>query len=448
MKNQIGIIGLGVMGNALARNILNQGYSLSVYNKTFSKTKSFVENYSAEGYADLKSFLDSLKKPRIIILMISDFAVDQMIDELLFYLEEEDILIDGGNSFYKDTFKRIEKVHKNKVLYLGMGVSGGEKGALEGPSLMPSGDKKAYDYVENILKDIAAKRSDSIACVQYIGPEGSGHFVKMVHNAIEYAIMQLIAESYSLLKSFGYDLDEIADIFDHYNQGRLQSYLMEITSKIVNYQKKDEYLIEKIKDEAKQKGTGKWCAISSFEYEAAIPTLIEAVQARTFSQQPHGKDIHVRHNKSNELVDGIEKLLYLSIIMIYEQGFGLMNKASETHHWELNLSAIASIWQEGCIIKSSFLKQLEEVFKKHKSILEDENLQNEINQALNSWMNTIIKMMSSEIYAPVSCSAWTYYMGKKTALGMNLIMAQRDYFGAHGYERIDQQGQFHSNWNQ
>lgn len=451
MLSKIGVIGLGVMGKAIAKNIASKGYKVSVYNKTTSKMNVLLDEHIKEivGFEEIKDFINSLEKPRKILMMVSAEAVETVIDNILPLLEQKDILIDGGNSFYKNTETRMEKCKDYGIDYIGMGISGGEKGALHGPSLMPSGSFEAYKQLESIFKDIAAKTSKKEACVSYIGKGGSGHFIKMVHNGIEYADMQLIAEVYGYLKQY-YSNDEIADIFEKWNQGKLKSYLLEITIDILKYKEDGEYLLDKISDVVYHKQTGKWSSITGLELDVAIPSLIEAMQARIVTHKSRYKHSYDNNEpKSNVNLDGLEEAFYLSKIIIYDQGFEMMKKASEKYYWDLNLSEIAKIWQAGCIIQSSFIEELTEKFKTFDSIIYSSEIENRFHQKQESYRETISKIILSGIYAPVMLSTISYYEGIRSKhLSTNLIQAQRDYFGSHTYERIDEEGIFHTKWNQ
>lgn len=449
MYNKIGIIGLGVMGRSIALNINAHGYKISVYNKTYQKTEMLMQQYpEISGYQALREFVDSLEKPRKILLMVSANGVDAVLNKLLDLLDKEDIVIDGGNSFYLDSEKRMKRCEEKGIYYIGMGISGGEEGALKGPSLMPSGNIYAYQQIKEILTNIAAKNDEGDACVSYIGSGGSGHFVKMVHNGIEYAQMQLIAETYMTLIKANQSEAMIADVFDEWNQGELKSYLLEITSTILRYQdEKGDLLFDKIKDVAHHKGTGSWTSLSAIEYNEAIPSITAALQARFLSQkrkltQPSEGSFSV----SSDFIDHLKKSFYITKAIIYHQGFELMRKVSDEKNWNLNYSEIARIWQKGCIIQSSFLKEIIRIYQHGQSILEDPFISTYLNQNQNEWRGVLQMMIQHSIYAPVYLSSLTYYDGLRERMGMNLIQAQRDYFGAHTYERTDREGVFHTDW--
>lgn len=448
MKNKIGIMGLGVMGSSIALNLANHGYTVALYNKTVEKTKK-LETRSPyfKGYEEMKEWIDSLEKPRKILLMVAAFAVDDVIESLIDYLEAGDILIDGGNSFYKDSQRRMEYCLKKKIYFIGMGISGGEEGALKGPSMMPSGDERAYKEIEVILKSIAAKTDLNEPCVDYIGERGSGHFVKMVHNAIEYADMQLLAETYMALKKNGYHEKEISKIFRKWNEGRLKSYLLEISADILEYEENGDLLVTKIKEQAHHKKTGQWSSLTALQENIAIPSLIEALQARylsTYDKIPMSCETKKQDN--SQLVAKLEKSLYLSKIMVYHQGFEFMKQISEKEDWHLNLASLARIWQKGCIIQSSFLKEIMRVYLNDTDLLHDRSVQRIILNENMDWREALQSMIGNGVYAPVHLSALTYFDGLRSSMGMNLIQAQRDYFGAHTYERTDLDGVYHTEW--
>lgn len=448
MLNNIGIIGLGVMGKAIAQNIGDHGYTVSLYNKTYEKTALFVKQHTSfSGFEKLNDFVNSLEKPRKILLMVSANAVDYVLDQLLELVEKEDIIMDGGNSFYRDSERRMKQCAQKGIYFIGMGISGGEEGALHGPSLMPSSDHAAYVQVASLLENIAAKNDEGDACVSYIGQGGSGHFVKMVHNGIEYADMQLISETYMALKKNNYNNAQIADIFETWNQGELFSYLITITIDILRFSDEEGEVLDRIKDVAHHKGTGAWSALSAIEYNEAVPSLIAALQARFISSKK--KVNHAYDNDEqvdDSFIDDLKMSFYLSKVMIYHQGFELMKKVSDENNWGLDFTEIARIWQKGCIIQSAFLKKIISVYREGKTLLEDEKILQMIDHDQRNWRHAMQILIMKGVYAPVYLSSLTYYEGLSTCLGMNLIQAQRDYFGAHTYERIDKSGFYHTEW--
>jgi len=466
MKNYVGLIGLAVMGQNLALNIARKGYSISVYNRTPDRTKEFVEKRVKEEkiypYYDLKSFVESLEKPRKIILMVkAGQPVDDMINELLPYLEPGDLIIDGGNSYFKDTSRRIRELKEKGILYLGMGVSGGEYGALHGPSLMPGGTKEAYKLVEEMLLKIAAKTEDGPCCT-YVGDDSAGHFVKMVHNGIEYAIMQLIAEVYDVMrKVLNMTSEEIGDVFQTWNNGELNSFLMEISYKIMR--RKDEEtgkpLVEVILDKAEQKGTGKWTSQTALDLGIPTPTLNMAVEARIIS---HFKDLRVNLSKTlpvpkenlslnrEEVIRDLEKALLFGVFISFSQGLWLIDEASKTFNYTIDLSEVLRIWKGGCIIRAKLLNFLREIIKENPqnaNLLASEKAVNFLKDKIESAKR--ISNLGKLTGTPLLClnSALDYYFALATEnLPANLIQAQRDFFGAHTYERIDKEGIFHTEW--
>lgn len=458
MGNNIGVIGLGVMGKNIARNMLSHGFKVSGYNRTFAKTQSLIDmNISGfSGYESIKDFVDSLESPRRIFLMVpAGEAVDKTIDELLPLLDKGDIIMDGGNSFFKDTNKRNKKLTDLGIHYFGVGVSGGEEGALKGPSIMPSGNKESYPLVGKILEAISAKKDGEPCCV-YIGPEGSGHYVKMVHNAIEYADMQLLAEIYLVLKYVnGYSNKQIADIIEEWNKGEVSSYLVEITYQVLR--EKDDLteneLIDMIKDVAGNKGTGRWTSIEALEQEFNASLLTAAYQARVMSNNLHLRKELAGSVKIKEVealpVEEIHKAYSLAKSVAYSQGFGLYIDASKRYGWNLNLKEIAAIFRAGCIIKARLLSDIMEAYADGADNLllyktfKEKVLNN--NEALREFN---IAGLKAGLALPVFSSASTYLnQVSSECLGANVIQGQRDYFGAHTYERVDREGFYHHKWS-
>lgn len=469
VKQQFGVIGLAVMGKNIAMNVESRGYSLSVYNRTFKKTEDFLKN-EAEGKnffgaKSIEEFVDSLEKPRKILLMVqAGAATDATIETLKPLLDKGDILIDGGNTFFKDTIRRNKELDQSGIHFIGTGVSGGEEGALKGPSIMPGGQKEAYDLVSPILEAISAK-VDGSPCVTYIGPNGAGHYVKMVHNGIEYGDMQLIGEAYFMLKNIlGYDADQLHKVFSEWNKGELDSYLIEITADI--FTKKDDEtgkpMVDMILDTAGQKGTGKWTSQSSLDLGVPLPVITESVFARFISAM---KDERVKASKilsgpsaqntpyegdNEELVEAIRKALYMSKIVSYAQGFAQMRAASDENDWNLRYGDIAMIFRGGCIIRAQFLQKIKEAYD-HEPDLANLLLDSYFKGIVEDYQTSLRKVLSIAmdrgIPVPGFASALAYYDSYRTeTLPANLLQAQRDYFGAHTYQRIDKEGIFHTEW--
>lgn len=467
-KPQIGVVGMAVMGKNLALNIESRGYSVAIYNRTGSKTEKVVADHPDKNLVPsytIEDFVNSLETPRRIILMVKAGApTDATIKSLLPHLDKGDVLIDGGNTFFQETMRRNEELDNSGINFIGMGVSGGEKGALEGPSLMPGGQKEAYDLVEPILKKIAAKAEDGEACVTYVGPNGAGHYVKMVHNGIEYGDMELIAESYNLMRNLlGLSNDEISDVFDEWKDGELKSYLIDITADILT--RKDDLgtgkpIVDVILDRAGNKGTGKWSSQSALELGVPQSLITESVYARYISAM---KDERVAASQvlpnpefdlgdvdKKELVEKIRRALYFSKIMSYAQGFEQLRVASENYDWNLNYGDMAKIWREGCIIRAQFLQKITDAYEKNPE-LKNLMLDDYFKKIVEEYQNDVRDIAALAIKAGVACpgfsSAITYYDQYRSAhLPANIIQAQRDYFGAHTYERTDREGVYHYEW--
>jgi 6-phosphogluconate dehydrogenase len=464
--NDIGLIGLAVMGQNLALNIARKGYSVSVYNRTSERTKEFIENKVKEEkifpYYDIKSFAESLNKPRKIILMVkAGKPVDDMINELLPYLEKGDLIIDGGNSYFGDTSRRIEELKDKGILYLGMGVSGGEYGALYGPSLMPGGTKEAYNLVEDILLKISAQ-TELGPCCTYVGNGSAGHFVKMVHNGIEYAIMQAIAEIYDFLrKVLNLSSNEIACIFEEWNRGELNSYLMEISYKIMRFKDYEtgKNLVELILDEAEQKGTGKWTAQTSLDLGIPTPSLNIAVEARIMS---YFKKERVKLSKwvkkiypkiffdKDKVIEDLKRSLLFSIFTSFSQGIWLISEASNVFKYDIDLLEVLRIWKGGCIIRAKILDFLRDILRDNNenvNLLAHEKSFSFLLDKFNSIKNIINLSKDFYIPTPVLSSSLEYFLSMiEENLPANLIQAQRDFFGAHTYKRVDKEGIFHTEW--
>lgn len=472
-KTNIGLIGLAVMGENLALNMANKGWRVSVYNRTVQGVEEgVVERFvngrakgkDIEGYTDIASFVDSIATPRKIMMMVrAGSPVDELMEQLFPYLSPGDILIDGGNSNYEDTNRRVKLTESKGFLFIGAGVSGGEEGALNGASIMPGGSEKAWPEVQPILQSIAAKASDGTPCCQWVGPEGSGHFVKMIHNGIEYGDMQLIAEAYWVMKNL-LDLtnEQMASVFSYWNEGKLRSYLIEITANILNHKDKTGvYLIDKILDAAGQKGTGKWSVINAMELGMPLGLIATAVFERSLSAQKTLREAAARqfqckhsmtvYNKQ-EMVKNIFAALYASKLVSYAQGFAVLQKASESFDWNLNMASIARMWRGGCIIRSIFLNDIAAAFDskdKPKHLLLATYFKEEIKGLLPGWKNLVAQSVHEELPIPAFSSALNYFYSLVSAdLPANMIQAQRDYFGAHTFERKDElRGVFfHENW--
>jgi 6-phosphogluconate dehydrogenase len=461
----IGLVGLAVMGQNLVLNLLDHGYSVVVNNRTASKTQEFVENNpqrNLDAAYSLSELVEKLSKPRKVMLMVkAGDAVDTYINDLIKILEPGDIIIDGGNSNFEDTNRRADFVRSKGIYFLGAGVSGGEEGARCGPSIMPGGHIEAWEYVKEMFQSIAAKVDNDQACCEWVGENGAGHFVKMVHNGIEYGDMQLIVESYYFMRyGLNMPISEVADVFTRWNTGKLDSYLIEITSHILKVKDTDgEPLIDKILDVAGQKGTGKWTVISALETGIPVTLISEAVFARFLSSLRQERitaskiyKLDLNHNLSendlNSLIDSLEDALYASKIISYSQGFSLMKSTAEQYNWNLNYGSIALMWRGGCIIRSAFLSKIKDAFKVDiENLLLDDFFISEIKASESSWREIVRKAVTWGIAMPGMTSALSFFDGYRTEfLPANLIQAQRDYFGAHGYKRLDSDKDYHTNW--
>ena len=469
-KQQIGVVGMAVMGRNLALNIESRGYSVSIFNRSSSKTdevialhpdKKLVPTYTVE------EFVDSLEKPRRILLMVkAGEATDKTIQSLLPHLDKGDILIDGGNTFFQDTIRRNEMLANSGINVIGTGVSGGEEGALKGPAIMPGGQKDAYDLVAPILEEIAAKADDGAPCVTYVGPNGAGHYVKMVHNGIEYGDMQLIAESYDILRRVGgLTVEETAEVFKSWNTGELDSYLIEITADILT--KKDpetgKPMVEVIMDTAGNKGTGKWTSQSALDLGVPLPLITESVFARYISTLKEEREVaskelspikvpELSNTEKQALIESVRKGLYFSKIMSYAQGFAQMRVASEEFDWKLNYGEIAKIFRAGCIIRAQFLQKITDAFERDpelKNLLLDKYFLYVTESYQAAVREVVVTAVQAGIPVPTFSSALAYYDSYRSeVLPANLIQAQRDYFGAHTYNRVDKPGVFHFEWAQ
>jgi len=467
-KADIGLIGLAVMGENLVMNMESKGFTVAVYNRTIEKVDNFVEGrakgLNVIGTHSLQELVDSLEKPRKVFMMVkAGQPVDDLIDQLLEVLEDGDIIIDGGNSNFNDTTRRTKYVESKGKLYIGTGVSGGEEGALHGPSMMPGGSKDAWPHVKEIFQSICAKVENGEPCCDWVGENGAGHYVKMVHNGIEYGDMELICEAYQLMKDgLGLSNDEMHEIFSEWNNSELDSYLIEITRDILGYKDENgERTVDYILDTAGQKGTGKWTVISSLDQGVALTLIGEAVFARCLSaakeervkaaeKYPH--EIKRFEGDKKQFIEKIKKALYASKIISYAQGYSLMASAAKEFGWNLNYGGIALMWRGGCIIRSVFLSKIKEAYDKNpnlENLLMDDYFEGVIKERINAWREVCAYALQAGIPLPAMTSALSYFDGYTTKrLPANLLQAQRDYFGAHTYERVDKErGEFfHTNW--
>jgi 6-phosphogluconate dehydrogenase len=464
----IGLVGLAVMGENLVLNMESKGFTVAVYNRTTAKVDAFIngrgKGKNIIGTYSVEEFVNSLKRPRKVMLMVKAGApVDAFIEEIIPYLEQGDIIIDGGNSHYPDTIRRTKYVESKGLLYIGTGVSGGEEGALNGPSIMPGGSPEAWPHVKNIFQKIAAKVEDGTPCCDWVGRDGAGHFVKMVHNGIEYGDMQIISEAYWLMKNLlKMDHDEMHRVFKEWNRGELNSYLIEITADILAYKDEDgSPLIEKILDAAGQKGTGKWTVITALELGIPLNLISEAVFARSLSALKEervtaSKIINVSNpdfqGDKEKFLQDLKEAIYASKIVSYAQGFALMREAAKEYGWDLQYGNIALLWRAGCIIRSVFLDKIKAAYDRNpdlSNLLLDDFFKEKIEKAQDAWRNVVATAISHGLAVPAISTALNYFNGYRSAeLPANMIQAQRDYFGAHTYERKNQpRGKyFHTNW--
>ncbi len=465
-KFRLGMIGLGTMGCNLLLNIADHGFSAAGYDQSEDKVSKLNQlgHAQVKGFNNINQFVQSLESPRAIMLLVpAGKIVDSVIAELIPLLDKGDIIIDGGNSYYADTERRAQALEQKAIHFFGMGISGGEEGARNGPSMMPGGDKVAYQHVKPIFDSIAA-RVKGDPCVTYIGPGASGHFVKMVHNGIEYAQMQLLAETYEVLKK-GLELknEDIHKIFQQWNQGRLQSFLLEITTAIFSFKNPEgnNLLLDEIKDEAKSKGTGKWTSQVGMDVNLPIPMIDIAVSMRDLSKYkslrtttsilyPNTTVTPLTDNK-DVYIEKVEKAFYFSMVMTYAQGMHLLYKASETYHYELKLDQIAKIWRGGCIIRSEFLEDIYSAFHANEKLghlLLDPSIQSTIKDSLEGIRTVVSDAAKHGLAIPAYASSLSYFDTLRSEkMPSNLIQAQRDFFGAHTYERIGKEGVFHTEWS-
>ncbi len=466
--SDIGLIGLAVMGENLVLNMESKGFQVTVYNRTTQKVDNFLagraKGKNIIGAHTFKELVSSLAKPRKVMIMVkAGNAIDEMINTLIPYLEPGDLIIDGGNTHFPDTNRRTALVESKGLLYIGTGVSGGEEGALLGPSIMPGGSKAAWPIIKPIFQSIAAKVDDGTPCCDWVGENGAGHFVKMVHNGIEYGDMQLICEAYQIMRDLLHmSADEIHLVFKEWNKGDLDSYLIEITRDILNYKDTDgKPLVDKVLDTAGQKGTGKWTAVTALDMGIPLTLIGEAVFSRCLSAV---KDERVQASKilqgptqsftedKKSFINDLKEALYASKIVSYAQGYSLMRAAAEEYKWKLNYGGIALMWRGGCIIRSAFLSKIKEAFDNNPAItnlLLDPFFKEKVDKSQKGWRNVVAAAATNGIPVPAISTALGYFDGYRCEkLPANLLQAQRDYFGAHTYERTDKpRGEFfHTNW--
>lgn len=463
-KADIAVAGLGVMGANLALNLADRGHKVVAYNRTASVTDEFMAGEAGDlgviPAGSIDEMVALLEPPRVVLIMVTaGKPVDAVIDSLLEHMDQDDIIIDGGNSLYADTDRRQALVESRGLHYLGMGVSGGEEGARHGPSIMPGGSRRAWEHVEPMLKSIAAKAPDGKPCCEWMGPGGAGHFVKMVHNGIEYGDMQVIAEAYDLMRrGMGMTPSDMSKVFAGWDEGRLRSYLIEITSEILATELEGGPIVDLILDAAGQKGTGKWTVVSSMDLGQPTTLVGEAVYARIVSSDPEARKRAAAiyedpiANMGEVTPDDVESALYASKIVSYAQGFRLMRAASDEFGWDLDLGTIASIWRAGCIIRAVFLEDITAAFSREPDLpdmIEDGFFSRALKEAEASWRGVVAGAALAGIPAPAYSSALSYFDGMRSErLPANLIQAQRDFFGAHTFERVDHpRGEFfHHQW--
>lgn len=468
-KADIGLVGLAVMGQNLVLNMADHGYHVCVYNRSKEKTDDFIQNRvegrPISGASTLEELVGCLKAPRKVMLMVkAGEVVDSFIDQLVPLLDKGDMIIDGGNSLYTDSTRRTQALKEKGILFVGTGVSGGEEGARTGPSIMPGGNPEAWSSVKPIFQDISAK-SDNAPCCDWVGPEGAGHYVKMVHNGIEYGDMQLITEAYQLMREgLGLSADECHQVFSDWNKGVLDSYLIEITADILSFKDSDgEPLVDKILDAAGQKGTGKWTGISSLELGMPLTLITESVYARCLSalktERVEAAKLYPRKESvseadTNMMLQAIHDALYASKIISYAQGYMLMSEAAKEFNWDLNYGGIALMWRGGCIIRSTFLGEIKKAYDESpelSNLLRAPFFEEAIKKSEDNWRKAVIFGIESQIPTPALSSALAFFDGYRSErVPANLLQAQRDYFGAHTYERVDAaRGEyFHTDWIQ
>nr|WP_187269893.1 MULTISPECIES: NADP-dependent phosphogluconate dehydrogenase [unclassified Corynebacterium] len=464
---QIGVVGLAVMGSNIARNFAHKGHTVAVYNRSPEKTRTLIAEHGDEGSfipsETIEEFVASLERPRRALIMVqAGAATDAVIDQLADVMEPGDIIIDGGNSLYTDTIRREKAIRALGLHYVGTGISGGEEGALTGPSIMPGGTKESYESLGPLLESISA-HVDGVPCCTHISSDGAGHFVKMVHNGIEYADMQVIGEAYHLLReAAGLTPAEIADIFREWNKGDLDSYLVEITAEVLSQvdEKTGKPLVDVIVDAAGQKGTGRWTVKAALDLGIPVTGIGEAVFARALSSSlaqreaarnlPSGSLAKAPEDR-DAFVERVRKALYASKIIAYSQGFDEINAGAKEYGWEIDRGALATIWRGGCIIRAQFLNRIKEAYDRNPelpALVLDEYFRDQVTECLDAWRDVVVTAAQMGIPAPVFSSSLAYYDGLRAErLPAALVQGQRDYFGAHTYQRVDREGAFHTLWS-
>lgn len=464
---QIGVVGLAVMGSNIARNFAHKGHTVAVYNRSPEKTRTLIAEHGDEGSfipsETIEEFVASLERPRRALIMVqAGAATDAVIDQLADVMEPGDIIIDGGNSLYTDTIRREKAIRARGLHYVGTGISGGEEGALTGPSIMPGGTKESYESLGPLLESISA-HVDGVPCCTHISSDGAGHFVKMVHNGIEYADMQVIGEAYHLLReAAGLTPAEIADIFREWNEGDLDSYLVEITAEVLSQvdEKTGKPLVDVIVDAAGQKGTGRWTVKAALDLGIPVTGIGEAVFARALSSSlaqreaardlPSGSLAKAPEDR-DAFVERVRKALYASKIIAYSQGFDEINAGAKEYGWEIDRGALATIWRGGCIIRAQFLNRIKEAYDRNPelpALVLDEYFREQVTECLDAWRDVVVTAAQMGIPAPVFSSSLAYYDGLRAErLPAALVQGQRDYFGAHTYQRVDREGAFHTLWS-
>jgi 6-phosphogluconate dehydrogenase len=467
-KSDLALIGIAVMGENLALNLASNGYQVTVFSRNQETVDAFLngraKGKTIRGTSHYETLLNDIEKPRKVMLMIkAGHPVDQVIEQLIPMLDQGDIIIDGGNSLHTDTTRRAKYLESKGFLFVGTGVSGGEEGALLGPSIMPGGSKEAWPFIKPIFQSIAAKVENGDICCDWVGPEGAGHFVKMVHNGIEYGDMQLISEAYHIMKSMlQLSNDDMSKIFEHWNQSELDSYLIEITAEILRFKdENNQHLIDFILDKAGQKGTGKWTVSSSLDNGVPLTLIGESVFSRFLSSMKDERVIASSHYENEAklyvgdkktFIEALKSALYASKIISYTQGYALMKAQAEVSNWNLNYGGIALMWRGGCIIRSAFLDKIKQAYVKNpnlENLLLDAYFQDTIKSLITPWRQVVAQAILNGIPVPAMSSALSYFDGYTSkTLPANLLQAQRDYFGAHTYERVDKpRGEyFHTNW--
>ncbi len=464
---QIGVVGLAVMGSNIARNFAHKGHTVAVYNRSPEKTRALIADHGDEGAfipsETIEEFVASLERPRRALIMVqAGAATDAVIDQLADAMEPGDIIIDGGNSLYTDTIRREKAIRARGLHYVGTGISGGEEGALTGPSIMPGGTKESYESLGPLLESISA-HVDGVPCCTHISSDGAGHFVKMVHNGIEYADMQVIGEAYHLLReAAGLTPAEIADIFREWNEGDLDSYLVEITAEVLSQvdEKTGKPLVDVIVDAAGQKGTGRWTVKAALDLGIPVTGIGEAVFARALSSSlaqreaardlPSGSLAKAPEDR-DAFVERVRKALYASKIIAYSQGFDEINAGAKEYGWEIDRGALATIWRGGCIIRAQFLNRIKEAYDRNPelpALVLDEYFRDQVTECLDAWRDVVVTAAQMGIPAPVFSSSLAYYDGLRAErLPAALVQGQRDFFGAHTYQRVDREGAFHTLWS-